>query len=458
MDLYPKNPTTLRKLLAKRQNPCTQIFKNQQLSNNTNQPKTTVNFPEKSLPNARNTKAYQSTSAPSPKTKLSPQKSSQSSSTPRFSPNIQKAVKTTIITIEDDTDSFEKVEKKVKPTTTESSSRKHSFDEKDETDHSTTCDARSEGNATNEAPEFFWSPLLSTETLKDPAHLILDDYHISSPKSESLLHIIDPTESVSTYMKAQSQAEKLGGCCLSSNCSPNGKFKFRCQFRHQWEMTIEELEQRWCTRCEGILKRCRSFASDNGGRCLNDRLEDLLTFSCCQGHHWTISYKNYNTKWCSTCAQEEQDNLKRKCEEHRRKREQEEEEYQRKLFEEATRKVMENIMNKGLSEEEILSYFQKVDAEIEALAKEATAKFMSENKTCQNTSYQQALQVYKILLMPENILESYMSNLSPEILKGEYRRLAKIIHPDKNRHPEAGDAFKKIHKVYEVMVGKLERS
>jgi len=44
-------------------------------------------------------------------------------------------------------------------------------------------------------------------------------------------------------------------------------------------------------------------------------------------------------------------------------------------------------------------------------------------------------------MMPEQILQNYMMNLNAENLKMEYRRIAKIIHPDKNRHPKAGSAF-----------------
>jgi len=43
--------------------------------------------------------------------------------------------------------------------------------------------------------------------------------------------------------------------------------------------------------------------------------------------------------------------------------------------------------------------------------------------------------------MPEQILQNYMNNLNAEMLKNEFRRIAKIIHPDKNRHPKAGSAF-----------------
>lgn len=49
-----------------------------------------------------------------------------------------------------------------------------------------------------------------------------------------------------------------------------------------------------------------------------------------------------------------------------------------------------------------------------------------------------------------------MNNLNAEMLKNEFRRIAKIIHPDKNRHPKAGSAFQKVYKVYEAALTRLE--
>jgi len=36
--------------------------------------------------------------------------------------------------------------------------------------------------------------------------------------------------------------------------------------------------------------------------------------------------------------------------------------------------------------------------------------------------------------------------------------MAKILHPDKNNHPKAGNAFQKVYKVYEAVIGKFEGS
>lgn len=50
----------------------------------------------------------------------------------------------------------------------------------------------------------------------------------------------------------------------------------------------------------------------------------------------------------------------------------------------------------------------------------------------------------------------FRQSLDIETVKSEFRRIAKIIHPDKNKHPDAGIAFQKIHKVYEAVVGRIE--
>jgi len=157
--------------------------------------------------------------------------------------------------------------------------------------------------------------------------------------------------------------------------------------------------------------------------------------------------------------------MRKKCEEDRAQREREEEEYQRKLFEEARKKAMEDEQKNNFARkpsqnfipsQSVLDYFQKVDYEVEVLAQKYSVEFMSRKEFTGDISYQQVLQVYKILIMPEEILQNYMGSLNSEMLKAEFRRFAKIIHPDKNQHPQAGTAFQKIYKVYEVALARIE--
>jgi len=58
--------------------------------------------------------------------------------------------------------------------------------------------------------------------------------------------------------------------------------------------------------------------------------------------------------------------------------------------------------------------------------------------------------------MPDEVLKSYLMDLKGEALKAEFRRLARLIHPDKNKHPKSGAAFQKIHKLYEQAIERVE--
>lgn len=461
MDFYQKNPLTLRKLLAKRQNPCAQIFK-QQPSNPTNPPKTQVNPQKKTVPTKKKTEA------PSKKT-LSPQKTQNNPqiiftspltddlSTSPFLPNdcplfIQKST-TESTDCEGSVDSFEPLQKKVKTSTVENIPKKTSFDE--ESDRSTVCDTHSEGSPYTEAHDFIKSPSLEPQTSKDAPFMKLDD---EIPlKVESPFHSLSSDEDIFLFVKAQSQKVQINESYLSSNDGLfQSKEKIKCEFRHRYRFS-SGVKQGSCSKCCELLHKCQQFAKENGGLCFNDKFEETIHYSCSKGHRWSVNHKYFDAGWCSTCVQEEKDYLRKKCEEERLKREKIEEEYQKKLFEEARQKAMENITCQGTyTEENVLAYFQKIDLEVENLAKEDANKFMSHKDETINVSYYQTVQVYKVLIMPEYVLEKYMMSLNSEVLKCEFRRMAKLIHPDKNKHPNAGQAFQKIHKVYECVVGRFE--
>lgn len=460
MDLYQKNTPTLQKLLAKRQNPCTQIFKCQQLSNKTNQPKTKVNLPSKVISSPIPSKNLFTPLNSTQKSQfLSKNNSESSTNYSSNSPiNSQKNHFSNLNSSEED-ESFERIQKKIKISVHDlMDSRKSSFfDDKEVSDHSTTCENRSEGNPAAEVTDLQFSPLLSFKPSNNLSVLVLDEHDHTSNSLNPFANFVS-NDDILTYRKAQNQAEKFGGSCLSNAFLPHGKLRLKCKLRHQWETSLEELEHKWCPKCENLLKKCRNFAKQNNGVCLNELFDEVINFQCHKGHQWNIKCKSYDSKWCNECVQEEKELLRKKCEEERKKREKIEEEYQKKLFEEARRKVTENFMcNEKPAEEDVLAYFQKIDREVEDLAQKEANQFLSQN-LCQNVNFQQVLQVYKVLFMPDEILQKYMTSLNLELLKSEFRRMAKILHPDKNKHPKAGNAFQKVYKVYEAVIAKFEGS
>jgi len=64
-------------------------------------------------------------------------------------------------------------------------------------------------------------------------------------------------------------------------------------------------------------------------------LSDTVSFECSRGHVWTCSIKNAKRKWCSSCAKEDKEQIKRENVLLRQKKEQAAAELQQKLFEQA---------------------------------------------------------------------------------------------------------------------------
>ena len=87
---------------------------------------------------------------------------------------------------------------------------------------------------------------------------------------------------------------------------------------------------------------------------------------------------------------------------------------------------------------------QRVDMVIEEGDNIDAEKFYTaEQESTVNRVLEQGQDYYKILDVSTEVLEAD--------LKKAYRKLALIIHPDKNKATGAGEAFKKVGKAYEIL-------
>jgi len=466
MDLYQKNPNTLRRLLNKRQNPCTQIFK-EQPSNSTSVPMSAMDLPRNGFSTANEQQLpdfiiEDETSTTNSSNMFSqPQNQSQSSQEP--SPAHKSAHSPPHMgEYDEDELILDKVQKKIKTSTISThclkSQRSFGFEEeKEQSEHSTACEAHSETNtAANEAGDFLLSPSMDHCYSKDPSEIRMDD-NGDSPIRSGLVNINLTPEEENSLLSQQA----------TENSNPVAKTKIRCKLNHSYEVEVGTNVKQSCPRCKELLEECRAFAKKNEGTCLNEEYEETIRYRCTRGHCWNLNYKNARRRWCAQCSKDQRNFLKKRCEEEKAEREKQEEECQKKLFEEARKRaaaaengnqpfrpsVPTQGSQKGMS---TLEYFQRIDYEIESLAKKYTISFMSQKEFGGNIHYQQILQVYKIMIMPEEVLQTYMFSLNAEALRSEFRRMAKIIHPDKNKHPQAGNAFQKIYKVYEIALSRVE--
>lgn len=456
MDLYQKNPQTLKKLLAKRQNPCTQVFKSNS-STISSEPAIPTNLQQKAIPNLPPMSSPQLISSPLATIILTSNDSCSSNNTQNTNLSQED-----LQVSEDDgdarprcQDNLKKKIKKHSDFTTEEESR----DERDSTSDETISDT---GNCYHEIPEYFLSPPLIGQSSTGPKveEFKLDESYIQSSSDESTVF------KAAKELAAKHEGEFfITGSSLLNN---NSKLKFRCKFNHQFAINVEDTKTKWCLRCDELLHGFQDFAAINGGRCLNQEFEEYILFECHKGHSWKLNHKNAKKRWCLDCVKDEKAEIRRKCEEERLLRQKKDEEAQKKIFEEAKRRATEGqsfqqqsqyarpAMSTGYPTQSILEYFQRMDYEIEKMAQKYSREFMSRKEFTGDVTYQQILQVYKILIMPEDVLQSYMFNLNAEMLKQEFRRFAKIIHPDKNKHPQAGPAFQKIYKVYEAALVRVE--
>lgn len=361
---------------------------------------------------------------------------------------------------EDDADAaqgYGRIQKKLK--TSSQVPREH---EEERTEReSTSCESLSESeNEKHEIPEYFLSPAVSVNSGSQQK---LEEFKLDDPH----LNYLSCTTDEDTYLvkEASEFAMQNGGQFLcTGSCLTNSKLKFKCQYNHQFQCELNNYKSKWCLRCEELLRDYQSFATKFGGRCNNDKFEEYISFTCHKGHSWKLNFKNAKKRWCLDCIKDEKAEMRKKCEEEMARRQKEEEENQKRLFEEAKREATSNfaktpqpsIPQGFFHPQSVIEYFQRMDFEIEKLAQKYTVEFKSQQECAGQLTYQQILQVYKILIMPQEILQNYMFSLNADMLKSEFRRFAKIIHPDKNKHPQAGTAFQKIYKVYEAALGRIE--
>ena len=85
---------------------------------------------------------------------------------------------------------------------------------------------------------------------------------------------------------------------------------------------------------------------------------------------------------------------------------------------------------------------QLLEQQINATAMTLSEQFVAaQQNDGEDVSKDQAYLVYKFLHTPSELLVSGMKRMQPSELSQFHRKLAIQLHPDKNRHPQATDAF-----------------
>lgn len=197
-----------------------------------------------------------------------------------------------------------------------------------------------------------------------------------------------------------------------------------------------------CQTCASVLGSIQRYAMSRGGRVTNSVLGPSVILECGLGHQWEVPYQKATKSWCKDCKIKRRQVLKTLLEEETIRIEAERKQKQNQLLEEARLNYLASLRMEKEEQKAEQDTFKIVYDEMTRLA----SKFAREY--CQKDSeadFNQILMLYQTLIMPEKTLDTYFKRMPTEELKKEFRRYTILLHPDKNSHPKAKQAFQKAY-------------
>lgn len=268
--------------------------------------------------------------------------------------------------------------------------------------------------------------------------------------------VIDLTEDIQDYNfeyreetslldQARHIARSNGGECLSIYCeSVHTVLTYRCKLDHMFKSADVLIFGAWCPKCQSILDKARSYAAQNSGRLLSNTVDLTILFECSFGHQWEADPLRFShQKWCNQCQELAKARRKQEQQKEREREQMEHERRQRELFEDARRKMMQE---QTVEQVALLA----TEGQIDLRAREMAQRYLSSSQFDGSVNFAQAFGVYKVLASTTQFLvfRFFPPKLGKDAITSAFRKLAKVLHPDKNRHPSANEAFLKVSQAY----------
>lgn len=264
----------------------------------------------------------------------------------------------------------------------------------------------------------------------------------------------------STFGFFSSVGERLANLysgTLISNEPQNGRggskgLRFRCSNMHEFTISFEKLNRVptspltldtcksiWCVKCHNFYQRIKKRADTNGAVVTSNIFDPgYVHLNCRMNHNFKISiHRNPDKVWCSLCKKDVKNESKKQKELEAEIKRQEDLEKQKKLFEES-KQYCQDTHKPQITLEDILT-------QVHLKAQYETQKFIGANPANQDET--SVYQIYKIIYMPSSILQASFQKMG-EGLNSCFRKMAVLIHPDKNSHPLAKQAFQKLSEVF----------
>jgi hypothetical protein len=219
------------------------------------------------------------------------------------------------------------------------------------------------------------------------------------------------------------------------------KTSYVCSLRHR-SVVIGEETAPACQTCASVLGSIQRYAQSRGGRVTNSVLGPSVTLECGLGHTWEVPYQKATKSWCKECKVKRRQVLKTILEEESFRIEAERKQRQNQLLEEARLNYLASLKAQREEHKAEQDTFKIVFDEMTRLASKFAREYCQKDL---EADFNQILVLYQTLIMPEKTLDTYFSRMSNDDLKKEFRRYTILLHPDKNSHPKAKQAFQKAY-------------
>jgi hypothetical protein len=133
------------------------------------------------------------------------------------------------------------------------------------------------------------------------------------------------------------------------------------------------------------------------------------------------------------------------------------------MFEDARKKYLDDLES-GIKPFGVSSLNSHVSIyqEIEGIAKKHAAEYLrtdgkqfvekAEHPEEEFVELEKIVETYKLLIVPDNTLQGLLQGLGKEAARREFRRVAMLVHPDKNGHPNAKIAFQKLYRLFKGVI------
>jgi len=256
----------------------------------------------------------------------------------------------------------------------------------------------------------------------------------------------------------------------------NEGLSFECSNKHQFIISLSRMNRltkistqdktcydSWCLKCRNFLRKAEELARDSHSTILSSSItQSFVEIKCKNQHSFHIKGQRIPKIWWNQCKLQETAQKEATCKERELTEEQRKQQEQQRLFAESHQYMKQKEANQPrlFTSHQEAALFENTTRQVCAYAKRKMEYEMSSDSFKGEMTHVEIYNVYKYIYMPFDVLVKFFlmsyfettqtMQIDGSLLSSHYKKLALILHPDKNKHKYAKDAFQKLSQAYQM--------